>query len=308
MKKEKLSKIAIITSIAVTIPYVYNKYIEVCGSYFEDVKNNKHFFDTKFGKLKYDIYGNKKGKPLLLLHSLDFLSSSMEFSEVEKLLLEYKIYSIDLLGFGLSDKPNIAYSIYLYSILVNKFVKEVIGEPTNVLALKDSCSCIVKAYYLEKENFKKLILIEPKIYTEVTYNNGLTKCAKKFLEHTYLAEFIFNVSLSRPFAKMVRGKFVNVDEKNINSVLVAAYTGGKYKYLSKLYRYTNMFVTDIVGDIAIIDTDTLVFINKDSSYSNLINNISYENNYVNCVEIDNVDDVLFLDDKEILVDTVKKFI
>ena len=37
---------------------------------------------------------------------------------------DFKVYAIDLLGFGYSDKPNISYTVEVQSTLVNNFLNK----------------------------------------------------------------------------------------------------------------------------------------------------------------------------------------
>jgi pimeloyl-ACP methyl ester carboxylesterase len=48
---------------------------------------------------------------------------------------DFRVYAIDLLGFGFSDKPaNASYSADLYVDLITDFIREVSGYPANIVA------------------------------------------------------------------------------------------------------------------------------------------------------------------------------
>ena len=70
------------------------------------------------------------GTPLVLLHG--FGASILHWRKNIRVLANagYRVYAIDLLGFGGSDKPAIEYSMELWRNLVDAFWDEFINEPT----------------------------------------------------------------------------------------------------------------------------------------------------------------------------------
>ncbi len=70
------------------------------------------------------------GAPMLLVHSIHACAWSMEWRLVVPELSEhFTTYSIDLLGFGASAHPALAYTADLYVDLLRDFLSEVIGAP-----------------------------------------------------------------------------------------------------------------------------------------------------------------------------------
>src|SRR3954465_14889622 len=71
------------------------------------------------------------GPPLLLIHGIHAAGWSYEWrNNVDALARTNTVYTIDLLGFGLSERPAIRYSARLYISLISDFVSRVIDEPT----------------------------------------------------------------------------------------------------------------------------------------------------------------------------------
>src|SRR5215213_11699386 len=59
------------------------------------------------------------GPPLLLVHGIYATASSFEWRfNVDELAREHTVYTIDLLGFGRSDRPAVRYSARLYLALL----------------------------------------------------------------------------------------------------------------------------------------------------------------------------------------------
>jgi pimeloyl-ACP methyl ester carboxylesterase len=112
-----------------------------------------------WGRVKYYTAG--QGEPLLLLHGMYAGASAFEWREnFEALSQDFRVYAPDLLGFGLSDKPNVPYSANLYVRLIEDFMREVIGEPTLICASSISAACCVAAQPITPMA-RKLALICP---------------------------------------------------------------------------------------------------------------------------------------------------
>jgi pimeloyl-ACP methyl ester carboxylesterase len=97
-----------------------------------------------WGRVRYYVAG--QGDPVLLLHGIYAGASAYEWREnFETLAQHFRVYAPDLLGFGLSEKPNVPYSANLYVRLVEDFMREVIGEPALVCASSLSAAFAVAA-------------------------------------------------------------------------------------------------------------------------------------------------------------------
>jgi len=84
----------------------------------------------KHGHISYNVLGAENAPPLVLLHNLGIDASSYEMRTiVEPLAKYYRIYALDLLGFGLSDRPSLNYSAETYISLCRDFLTEVIQQP-----------------------------------------------------------------------------------------------------------------------------------------------------------------------------------
>ena len=85
-------------------------------------EDDSNYFEWRFGKIKYTKRGT--GSPLLLIHDLIVGSSGYEYRKiVDDLSKDHELYVLDLLGYGLSDKPNMTYTNYLYVQLILDFIK-----------------------------------------------------------------------------------------------------------------------------------------------------------------------------------------
>ena len=128
---------AIISSSLATI-HLLNRMIYAAATKNDILSNiEDQYYEWRFGKIHYVKKGS--GKPLLLVHDLTVGSSGYEFHKIiNQLSKQYEVYAIDLLGYGLSDKPNMTYTSFLYVQLLTDFIKTVIGKKTDIIATGDT--------------------------------------------------------------------------------------------------------------------------------------------------------------------------
>ena len=114
----------------------------------------------RLGNIYYTKTGT--GKPLLLVHDLTHASSGCEWdSLIPRLKEHYTIYTIDLLGCGRSEKPNLTYTNFLYVQLLNDFVKSEIGRRTNIVATGASAPIATMACGYNPDLFEQMMFINP---------------------------------------------------------------------------------------------------------------------------------------------------
>ena len=95
------------------------------------------FFLWKHGRVFYKKSGaGNPGPPVVFIHGIGAGSSSFMWRKnFDELAKDFQVYALDLLGFGLSDKPaSASYSADLYVDLVSDFIRAVCGYPCNIIA------------------------------------------------------------------------------------------------------------------------------------------------------------------------------
>jgi pimeloyl-ACP methyl ester carboxylesterase len=123
----------------------------------------KRRYPWKYGDLFYQVQGKRDTKPLLLIHGIaPGISSYQWHKNVDALAEQFRIYAIDLLGFGLSDRPAIDYTAEDFADLISDFVREVIHKPTVVVAHGLSSAYVVADAYRHPEFFERLVLVAPR--------------------------------------------------------------------------------------------------------------------------------------------------
>jgi len=88
----------------------------------------KHFWNWQGHKIQYTVMGT--GKPLVLIHG--FGASIGHWRKNIPVLADagYRVFALDLLGFGGSDKPALDYTIELWQQQLKDFWDAHIAEPT----------------------------------------------------------------------------------------------------------------------------------------------------------------------------------
>ncbi len=179
---------------------VYNKVTESMAGQLDTVlTGEERRYPWKDGDMFYEVKGDRSAKPLLLIHGFGPGASSYEWRKnVDALAAQFRVYVVDLLGFGLSDRPTIDFTAETYADLIGDFVKEVIGKPTIVVAHGLSSAYVIADAFRRPQLFERLVLIAPppSILQETT--TGPLNAATKFvLRMPIIGQFVYNILTSR---------------------------------------------------------------------------------------------------------------
>jgi len=122
--------------------------------------------DTPISNIKLHSEIQGKGEPIVLLHG--FGSSSYSFVDVAKTLSKkFKVYNLDLKGFGSSPKPDDnRYSPYDQAILVSEFIKKHHLKNVTLIGHSYGGSVALSLALMNQKNIKKMVLISPAAYKQ----------------------------------------------------------------------------------------------------------------------------------------------
>lgn len=260
MKKHrhKILTFTILISIATLIIHIINRVIAASASLKEMLDlSNKNFYKWRFGNIYYTKRG--KGKPILLIHDTLPGSSGYEWNKIEKeLSTEYCVYVIDLLGFGRSEKTGVTYTNFMYVQMICDFIKNVIGERTDVIASGFSSSFVTMACHNEKECFGKIMMVNPpRLGTLNQTPSQKDKLLKFLLELPVFGTLVYHIVVSH---ENIRNLFIenlyydpfHLDEDIIDAYYEAAHKGGyyaKYLYSSYASKYLNISIAHALKTI-----------------------------------------------------------
>lgn len=256
--KNKIITVGLISVLTAVTIFVINKIIFLTSILKEVLPtSNGYKYEWRFGNIYYTKSGN--GNPLLLIHDLVPGSSDLEWSEmVEKLSEKNTVYTLDLLGFGRSDKPNFAYTNYLYVQLITDFIKNIIGRRTDVIASGSSSSIITMSCCTDDTLFNKIMFINP---DPINKTNQIptkrTKLLKFLIDTPIIGTLIYNINVSkeainREFSQVYFQNPYRINKKLVNAYYEAAHLGGessKYIFSSLKGNYINFSISHKLGQI-----------------------------------------------------------
>lgn len=246
--KKSTKTILTLTGLTLTAIHVLNR-IQYSHCTSENILScpENNYYEWRFGKIKYTRQGT--GSPILFLHGLDVGSSSYEFNKIKNILSkEHQVFTLDLLGYGLSDKPNMTYTAYLYVQLLSDFVKNVIKKKTDVVAVDGMAPVCIMACHNDPEIFRKITLINPEdIYKLNEIPSKETKTMKYIFELPVIGTYAYNIlTCKKTFEKTFQEKYFSspdkIEENDILAYIESAHTPdftSKYSHASHLGNYMN---------------------------------------------------------------------
>ena len=117
-------------------------------------------FRWRGNDVAYTVRG--AGSPVLLVHSIHAAAWSYEWrSNVDALARTHTVYTIDLLGFGLSDRPAVKYSAGLYLALLSDFARQIVRAPCALVASSLSAAYAIVLASRDAARFPAVVLVEP---------------------------------------------------------------------------------------------------------------------------------------------------
>lgn len=264
----KLKNISILSGLTIAGIHVINRTTTfICSLKDSFYSTNEHIYKWRFGKIFYTKHG--KGSPILLIHNIDSGSSGMEYYKmIEPLSRKHTVYTLDLLGCARSEKPQLTYTSYLYVQLVNDFIKNVIHQKTDIIASGKSASIVIQACNMEKENFRKLLFINPENMSISKHYPTKRKLVLKYvLECPILGTFTYNLihsmlMVEKRFYKKYFHSPANIKRSYIDSYYQAAHLSGskaKYLYASLKSDYINC---NLISSLKNIDQSIYLIISE----------------------------------------------
>ncbi len=151
---------------------LYNRWLERSGGMIRDrLGGRRRRYRWRGWDLSYSVAG--EGEPLLLVHGVYAGASSFEFRKNFRVLSEdFRVYALDLLGCGMSERPDRRYGPEDVASQVEDFVREEIGGQAHLIASSLSAALVVPAAVRSPRLFKKLALICPTGYGTLDRPSG----------------------------------------------------------------------------------------------------------------------------------------
>jgi pimeloyl-ACP methyl ester carboxylesterase len=215
---------------AVAVPAAINAVIASrAGRAEQPLPGDIAYYDWAYGRVAYYRLGI--GDPLLLVHNPNAGGSAWEWRKVfPELANRYTVYAIDLLGYGLSEKPNIDYTGAIFADLVNDFLIDVIDRPADVVGSALSASYLVNTAVRRPESIKHLALTNP-TGAATRVPDALAGVARSVVRSPLLGTSIYNgmVSMSGIRNELMRHLYYDPDFATpdvVNYLYTAAHQPG----------------------------------------------------------------------------------
>jgi pimeloyl-ACP methyl ester carboxylesterase len=181
-------------------------------------------YSWRDGEIGYAVRG--VGTPLLLLHGIYATACGYEMRRLFAPLAErYRVYCPDLIGFGLSDRPAMAYTPVVFMQMIRDFVQDVIGRSCIVVASSLTAAYVIQLAFDHPGLFRRLVLALP---TGIEQLADRTPSAKKtaataLFTSPVVGEALFNALVSKPSLRYYLEKQSYSDAGAVTDEMVAYY-------------------------------------------------------------------------------------
>lgn len=300
--KRKAATIAFLGSVMAGTMHIVNRLV----NYISTIDNllyqkEEKYYHWRFGRICYTKYG--EGSPILLVHDLNVTSSSFEWENiVQSLSKTNTVYTIDLLGCGRSDKPNLTYTNFLYVQLVTDFIKAIICEKTDVIVTGESATFILMACANDTSVINRVMLVNPQnLVTLAKIPSKRTKILRYLINTPIIGTFFYNIfvnkrSIEKSFYKKYYYDQNKIDERNIITYFESLHKNNshsKYLYASIKSRYTNANVLCCLKEL----NNSLFIIVGNADPENALIANQYQN-HLPSIEIIGIDETKYIPQME----------
>ncbi len=112
------------------------------------------------GNIAYQVRG--EGPSLVLVHGIGAGESSYEWRHnFDPLSEQFRVFALDLPGFGRSARRDLNYTADLYVLALMDFLRDVVRQPAFVVASSLSGAFAAKLAFLRPELIERLVLVGP---------------------------------------------------------------------------------------------------------------------------------------------------
>ena len=181
------------------------------------------YYRWRGGDLAYAVAG--EGEPLLLVHGVYAGASSFEFRKnFGELSRSFRVYALDLLGCGLSERPRRRYGPGDVTSQVEDFVREEIGGPTHLVASSLSAALAIPALVRSPRLFKKVVVVCPTGYGSLGRPSGyLGDAIYALFLAPILGEALYHMVVSRRGIRYYLGNMAYQDRGFLTEDVVEEY-------------------------------------------------------------------------------------
>lgn len=203
-----------------------NKRLERSGGKVSNqIVGETRYYRWRGRDLAYTVAGD--GPPLLMMHGVYAGASSFEFRKnFERLSENFRVYALDLLGCGLSERPRRIYEPEDVASQIEDFAREEIGEKAHLIASSLTAALAMPVLVRSPRLFDKVVLICPTGYRSLERPSGLLGDAVHGLFATpVLGDSLYHAIVSKPGIRYFLGGMSYHDRSFVTDDLVESYYG-----------------------------------------------------------------------------------
>jgi pimeloyl-ACP methyl ester carboxylesterase len=127
------------------------------------------------GSVSYYTAGPDSGRPLVLVHSVNAAPSAFEMSPLfDHYRSRRPVLAFELPGFGGSERPDRRYTPELFVAALSGFLRQVVGQPADLVALSLGAEFAAGAAAAVPELVASLVLLSPTGFSTRTMPGGKT--------------------------------------------------------------------------------------------------------------------------------------
>ena len=285
--KKKAITISALSALTTFTIHLANKIIDISATSENHEQNTAgSYFDWKFGNIYYEKYG--EGEPVLLIHDFSVGSSSYEWHRIiDKLAKSHLVYTIDLLGFGRSEKANMTYTNFLYVQLISDFIKSEIGHRTSIITSGEAASIPLMACANNPDLFDQIMAINPLSLLDFSSIPGKTaKMYKCMIELPIIGTLLYNIASSKKMImeELVTKKLYNpysAKSSYVDACYEAAHRGASPKstFASIRCNYTKCNLVNALKKI-----DNSIYLVGGANIDNIEERLNEYKNYNSSIE------------------------
>lgn len=117
-------------------------------------------FEWRGHRIAYTVHGD--GPPVLLVHGIGLWNWSFEWRRnVDALARRYRVFTLDLLGYGRSSRPPAGYSARLYLALIGDFARRVVAGPVALVGAGLSGAYAAEVAAADPARYPLLVMVVP---------------------------------------------------------------------------------------------------------------------------------------------------
>jgi pimeloyl-ACP methyl ester carboxylesterase len=167
--------------------------------------------------LTYETFG--QGKPILLLPAFSTVSSRTELTPIaQHLSSDYQVTTLDWLGFGDSDRPQLDYNLDLYQQLLTDFVTNCFDQPIILMASGHASGYALKLAQSHPHLISKIALIAPTWRGPLRVmgvDENLRKAVRNLVYLPIIGQFLYYLNTTPSFLRFMYRRHVYVDQTKL---------------------------------------------------------------------------------------------